>query len=43
MQDEAIELFEDVKSKVPLELLMNNRDLRFVKIAKEHLLNLNKK
>ena len=39
--DEAIKLFEDVKSKIPFELIMNNRDLKFIKIAKNYLPNKN--
>ena len=35
--DEAISLFENVKSSIPFELEMNNRDLNFVKQAKEYL------
>jgi 8-oxo-dGTP pyrophosphatase MutT (NUDIX family) len=33
--DDAINLFEKVRTEVPFELEMNNRDLKFVKIAKE--------
>ena len=39
--DEAIELFKNVKSKVSLELKMNNRDLGFIIAAKEYLENKN--
>lgn len=35
--DDAIKLFENVKTRLPFELEMNNRDLKFVKIAKEFL------
>ena len=35
--DEAIELFKDVKSNNPFELNMNNRDLKFVLLAKEYI------
>ncbi len=34
---EAIELFKNVKSKIQFELNMNNRDLKFVLLAKEYL------
>lgn len=37
--DEAIKLFENVKSEIPFELNMNNRDLKFVMLAKEYLSN----
>lgn len=37
--DEAIKLFENVKSKILFDLEMNNRDLKFVKMAKEILEN----
>lgn len=35
--NEAIDLFKNVKSKIPFELNMNNRDLRFIQLAKEYL------
>lgn len=35
--DEAIELFKNVKSKIPFELNMNNRDLKFVQLAIDYL------
>jgi len=35
--DEAINLFENVKSQVEYDIKMNNRDLEFVKRAKEFL------
>lgn len=35
--DEAIKLFENVKSKIPFELEMNKRDLEFIKRAKKIL------
>ena len=35
--DEAIRLFENVRSKIQFELEMNNRDLKFVMIAKKYL------
>jgi len=31
--NEAIELFKNVKTKLPFELAMNNRDLKFLEIA----------
>ena len=37
--DEAIKLFENVKSKISFDLEMNNRDLKFIKMAKEFLDN----
>jgi 8-oxo-dGTP pyrophosphatase MutT (NUDIX family) len=37
--DDAIKLFESVKSKIPFDLAMNNRDLKFIKMAKEFLEN----
>lgn len=33
--DEAINKFEKVRSQVPFELEMNNRDLKFVKMARD--------
>lgn len=35
--DEAIEIFKNVKSEIPFELNMNNRDLKFIMLAKEYL------
>lgn len=35
--DEAIRLFENVKSKIPFEVNMNKRDLKFILLAKEYL------
>lgn len=37
--DEAIKLFENIKSQSQFELAMNNRDLNFIKIGKEYLSN----
>ncbi|MFA6466959.1 MAG: NUDIX domain-containing protein [Patescibacteria group bacterium] len=37
--EEAISLFEKVRSTVPFEIKMNNRDLNFIKIAKKHFSN----
>ena len=37
--DEAIVLFKNVKSKIPIELNMNNRDLKFILLAKKYLSN----
>lgn len=41
--EDAINLFEKVKSEVPFELKMNNRDLKFIKTAKEYFSNTLKK
>jgi 8-oxo-dGTP pyrophosphatase MutT (NUDIX family) len=37
--DEAIKLFENPKSRVPFDLEMNDRDLKFIKLAKKYLSN----
>jgi len=34
--DAAILLFESIKSSIPFEIELNNRDLEFIKIAKEY-------
>lgn len=35
--DEAISLFKNVKSKIQFEQNMNNRDLKFIQLAKEYI------
>lgn len=34
--DKAIKLFKNVKTKMPFELAMNNRDLKFLEMAYKH-------
>lgn len=41
--EDAINLFEKVRSEVPFELEVNNRDLEFVRMVKESFLNKIKK